>query len=206
VIGVALIKVFAFAAVGLVGLVGVIGQARRRAAVRAKIHAAPSTFEDNAAVTFTGTVKLLGVPLTAPLTGKTCVAYRAVARTYTGSGRRTSLEHEVADAAMVPFVLVTKTGEVLVDGETCQLVEPGEPIIPRKLDLEEKFLASQGLAGRARKAGFDEARVEIGAKITVHGVSRQELAEHGGESGFREAPTQIRLTGDDAHPLTIDHA
>lgn len=199
-----LVLVVAFA-----GLAGVVGQTRRRAAIRAQIHAAPSTFEDNALVTFTGTVKQLGEPLIAPLSGKPCVAYCAVARTYIykmfGPRRRAVIEYEVADATMMPFVLVTKTGEVYVDGETCRFVEPGAPIIPRKLDREQAFLARHSLYTRAANAGFDEVRIEIGAKITVHGVARSALAA-GGETGFREAPTQIRLSGDDAHPLTIDRA
>ena len=136
-------------AVAVAALAGVIGQARRRATIRAEILAAPSTFEDNALVTFTGTVKRLGEPLIAPLSGKACVAYCAVARTYRptmfGPRRRMVLEHEVADAAVIPFVLVAKTGEVFVDGDTCRFVEPGEPIIPRKLEREQTFLASHGL-------------------------------------------------------------
>jgi hypothetical protein len=79
------------------------------------------------------------------------------------------------------------------------------PLIPRKLELEQSFLDRAGLDAYARNAGFNECHVEVGAKIKVHGVSRSELAT-AGETGFREAPTQIRISGDDAHPLTIDRA
>jgi hypothetical protein len=201
VIEIAILKVVALAVVGVVGLARVIGKTRQRAVIRAKMLAAPSTFEDNAAVTFTGTVKQLGEPLVAPLSGKRCVAYRALARIYgTRGGLR--LEQEVAEIKMVPFALVTKHGDVVVDGDQCQLLARGEPIIPGNVERERRFLGREDLRG----TGFDEARIEIGATITVHGVSRQNLVEHGGETGFREAPTQIRLTGDPAHPLTIDHA
>jgi hypothetical protein len=194
-------KLLVVAAAGLVGLVGAINTSRKRAAVRAKMLAAPSTFEDNAAVTFTGTVKPLGELLVAPLSGKPCVAYRALARIY-GVRGGLRLERELAETKMVPFMLATKHGDVLVDGDQFQLLARGEPIIPGNVERERRFLALEDMRG----TGFDELRIEPDAKITVHGIARQELAEHGGETGFREAPTQIRLTGDDAHPLTIDHA
>jgi hypothetical protein len=38
-------------------------------------------------------------------------------------------------------------------------------------------------------------------KITVFGVSLVEVTA--GESHYRETATRMRLTGDDAHPLTI---
>jgi hypothetical protein len=208
------VKGFALIVVGVVGLVSAVNRSRRRAALRAKIAAAPSEFEDNAIVTFAGIVKAVGEPLIAPLSGKPCVAYRAAARTYAlrssgavmlarSFGRK--LEQEVIDVEMTPFVLETKSGDVLVEGTTCELLLPMLPLIPRKLELEQSFLDRAGLDVHARNAGFDECRVEVGAKIKVHGVSRSELATTG-ETGFREAPTQIQISGDAAHPLTIDHA
>ncbi len=211
-----LVKGFALIVVGVVGLVSALNRTRTRAALRAKIAAAPSEFEDNALVTFVGTVKAIGEPLIAPLSGKPCVAYRAVARTYAlrsgpsmlsravgGSSRK--LDQEVIDVEMTPFVLATKSGDVLVEGTTCELLLPMLPLIPRKLELEQSFLDRAGLDTHARNAGFNECRVEMAAKIKVHGVSRSELAT-AGETGFREAPTQIRISGDDAHSLTIDRA
>ena len=85
------------------------------------------------------------------------------------------------------------------------IVLPGSALIPRKIEREQEFLDRMQFDVYVRTAGFDEARVEVGAKIKVHGVSRSELAP-AGETGFREAPTQIRITGDEAHPLTIDRA
>jgi hypothetical protein len=222
-IGIVGAKVAVIVVLGLVGLAGLVRRTRSRAVLRAKLEAAPSEFEDNAVVTLTGTVKQLAEPLlVAPLSGRPCVAFRAVARSYTmrepGSAvlvglamgaamkRVRVLDREVESVEMVPFVLATKTGDVIVDGTTCELLVAAEPIIPRKLEREKKFLAAMQLETAVRDAGFDESRVEVGAKIKVHGVSRSELAAHGGETGFREAPTRIRLTGDDAHPLTIDRA
>ena len=119
-------------------------------------------------------------------------------------GRR-GVDQEVVEVTLTPFVLVTSSGDVLVEGETCELLLSGSPLIPRKIEREQEFLDRMQFDVYVRTAGFDEARVEVGAKIKVHGVSRSELAR-AGETGFRDAPTQIRLTGDDAHPLTIDRA
>lgn len=209
-----IVKGLALIVVGVVGLVGAVSRSRRRAVLRAKIAAAPSEFEDNAIVTFAGIVKAVGDPLIAPLSGKPCVAYRAVARAYSlrssgavmvarSFGRQ--LEQKVVDVEMILFVLATESGDVIVEGETCELLLPMLPLIPRKLELEQSFLDRAGIDVHARYAGFDECRVEVGAKIKVHGVSRSELAA-AGETGFREAPTQIRISGDAAHPLTIDRA
>src|ERR1700733_1938905 len=140
---------------GIVGFVGAVTRSRRRAARRAAIAAAPSEFEDNAIVTFVGTVKLVGEPLIAPLSGKPCVAYRAVARAYSlrapamlarpfaGSARK--LEQEVVDVERISFVLATKSGDVIVEGETCELLLPMLPLIPRKIELEQSFLDRAGV-------------------------------------------------------------
>jgi hypothetical protein len=133
-----------------------------------------------------GTVKQVGELLVAPLSGKPCVAYRAVARTYSnkradpltnasmlqtaavGSLRsKRTLDDEIATTEMVPFTLVTNAGDVLVDATTCQLLVPQLPLIPRKLELEQQFLVRMGVDASAAKAGFNETRIEVGAKIKV---------------------------------------
>jgi hypothetical protein len=38
-------------------------------------------------------------------------------------------------------------------------------------------------------------------KIAVHGVVREEVVPAGGETGFREAPKQLRISGE---PIVID--
>jgi hypothetical protein len=208
------IKAAFFFVAGVVGLVGVIRRSHGRAAKRAMIAAAPTEFEDNALVTFTGTVKLVvGEQLVAPLSGKRCVAYRAEASTsrslrvrqMSGRGDHVGGQH-VVEIRLVPFVLATESGDVIVDAETCELLVPVLPLIPRKLAREQRFIDRSGLATPLRMAFFEELRIELGAKIKVHGVSRSEGVATGGETGFREAPTRILLTGDDAHPLTIDRA
>ena len=181
---------------------------RHRAAIRAKMLAAPRTFEDNALVTLTGTTKLIGDPLTAPLSGRSCIAFRATARTYKNQrrGKMSEIDQEVTEMVMTPFVLVTDNEEILVDGDVCELPIRSAPIIPRKLDRERDFMIKAALIGLPKDAGFDEVVIAAGAKVMVHGIARKELAESGGETGFREAPTKIRITGDQNNLITIDFA
>jgi hypothetical protein len=190
--------------VGLAGAAGGLKAAVARAAMREKMRATPSEFDDNALVTFTGIVKLVGEPLIAPLSGKPCVAYRSTARTYRRAGRRRLADRELVDVKMVEFVLVTKSGEVLVDGVELHVLAAPEPLIPRKLELEQRFLDRAQVDARAGDAGFDEIRIEPGAKISVHGVARKELVDGGVETDYREVPMRVRITGEADHPLTID--
>jgi hypothetical protein len=192
--------------VGAIAVVRIIAAERERAAKRRRMRAAPREIVDSALVTLTGTVKLHGEPLDAPLSGKRCVAFRVSVRLYeqTSRRRRRLLEHKFA-AAMTPFTLVTDHGDVLVDGSTCDLLLRPAPVIPRKIERDERLMARLDIRGSAADAGFDEALVAEGATIAVHGIAREEVAADGaGETGFREAPRRIRLTGDDTHPLTID--
>lgn len=186
-----------------------VSRAQHRAAIRRKMLAAPRTFEDNALVTLTGTAKLVGEPLIAPLSGRPCIAFRASARTYRLSAsqrKQRELDQEVTEIVMTPFVLVTADGDVEVTGDTCELPIRSAPIIPRKLDRERDFMIRAALIGTPKDSGFDEVVIQPGAKVLVHGIARKELATTGAETGFREAPTQIRITGDEAHPIAIDFA
>ncbi|HEX7699856.1 MAG TPA: hypothetical protein VF403_04015 [Kofleriaceae bacterium] len=203
------VKLTILAFVAIAAGVRAVRAAQHRAAVRAKMLAAPATFEDNAVVTLTGTAKLVGEPLTAPLSGKPCIAFRATARTFKNlrTPRRIAMiDQEISEERMTSFVLTTKDGEVIVDGDVCELPIRSAPIIPRKLDREREFMTRVELAGDIHTAGFDEVVIPDGAKIMVHGVARKELATDGGETNFREAPTKIRMTSDGAHLITIDFA
>lgn len=186
----------------VIGALATVPGAVRRAHARRGRLAMTDRPEDHALVTLRGTVKLLGQGLVAPLSGRACVAYRAAARTFapTIGGART-VDAEKIEIAMTPFVLVTKHGEVIVDGNTCELPHHSSPIIPRRLHLEQKFLERTNMFDEASKAGFDEIVVKPGMKIAVHGVVREEVTTTGAEVGFREAPKRLRLSGE---PVVID--
>jgi hypothetical protein len=197
---VALVKLAVVAVVALGALATAVAAGRRRSAIRARMRAAPKQIEDNAVVTLTGTVKVIGEPLVAPLSGTPCVAYRASARSF--SGRTVDQQH--VEIAMTPFLLVTSSGEILIDGDRCELpMRPG-PIIPRKIEREQGFLNRNGITADAKSAGFDEVAIAPAMRVSVYGIARTEVSQGTGETSFREAPRLVRLSGDEAHPLTID--
>jgi hypothetical protein len=115
-------------------------------------------------------------------------------------------DQEVSEIVMTPFVLVTSQGDVLVDGDHCEMPIRGAPVIPRRLIREREFMVRLALIGLPQTSGFDEVVIEPGARILVHGIAHTELSATGAETGFREAPQRIRLSGDTAHPITIDLA
>jgi hypothetical protein len=207
-------------AIGLFALATLVSSilvARRGALRRARMLATPSTLEDGALVTLTGTVALIGEPLISPLGGKQCVAFRATGRVFTttsmiptagglptvpllpgqlgGGGvgllasKRRSIDREISEARMTPFTLVTRDGEIRIEGEECTLPNRNAPIIPRKLELERQFLSRAGLGEKVADAGFDEVVITERTKIIVHGTVH--VAEDG----------KIRITG---NPITID--
>jgi hypothetical protein len=186
----------------VVGALATVPGGLRRAHERRQRLAMPDRPEDHAFVTLRGTVKLAAAQLVAPLSGRSCVAYRAAARTFApaiGGGR--TVDAQKIEIAMTPFVLATKHGEVIVDGNTCELPVHSSPIIPRKLHLEQRFLERTMMFDEASAAGFDEIIVKPGMKIAVHGVVRVEVIPSGGEVGFRDVPKQLRISGE---PLVID--
>jgi hypothetical protein len=199
--------------------IGGIRAARRGAAGRARILATPSTLEEGALVTLTGTVALIGEPLISPVGGKRCVAFRATGRVFKTSsmiptagglpavpllpghlggaagvalsppGKRRSIGQEISEVRMTPFTLVTRDREIRIDGEECTLPNRNAPIIPRKIELEREFMIRTGLAGEVKDAGFDEVVITERTKVIVHGTVH--IADDG----------KIRITG---NPITID--
>jgi hypothetical protein len=179
---------------GVVGLSRALG----RAEVRRRMREAPQHLADHSVVTLTGTVKLVGEPLVAPLSGTRCVLHRSSARTFSqGREMETFTVCELA-----PFLLETRDGDVLVDGDTADIPDRGRPLIPRKIEREQEFLLAHGILTEARSAGFDEIVIVPGAKISVHGVARVEVDARSAAS-YRDTPTRVRLVGDAQHPLTI---
>jgi hypothetical protein len=173
----------------------VLSQVLARSEVRRRVREAPHMLVDHSVVTLVGTVRAIGEPLIAPLSGRACVVHRSTARG--GDSSFTQCE-------LVRFTLVTRDGEVIVDGETAEIPDRPSPIIPRKLEREEAFLARHGYRG-GRGTGFEEIVIEPGARVSVHGVVRVEISPPAarGEIGFRDAPTIVRIVGDARNPLTI---
>lgn len=73
---------------------------------------------DREVVTVEGTVCAPATPLTAPLSGRSCVAYHAVARLSQVPARETTLLGTIDEHRLVPFDLEIAGGEtVTIDGD-----------------------------------------------------------------------------------------
>lgn len=202
------LKLMIASIVGLVALGAGIKRAAHVAERRRRMRAAKRVHEDNTPVTLAGKVKLLGEPLEAPLSGKRCVAYRATARVYERRGRYKHVTHELVATKLVPFVLETAEGDIHVDvvRDSVEFVLAPSPLIPRKLEREQRFVRELGV--HATDCGFDEIAIQAGMAIAVHGIGRVELsaAAAAAETDYRTAPSRLRIIGDASHPLTIDRA
>lgn len=190
--------------IGLFVLVGTVHTALYgpRAQARKRLRGASRDLVDGAVVTLTGKVIAKTKRVEAPLSGREGVAYAASARIYTSVGRMPGQRSaEVVETMMVEFELQTNDDVVLVLGEEPQIALPGAPLIPRRLDREQRFLRIHGYAAvNAQAAGFDEVVIEPGMKISVHGVVRIEPVA---SADYRATATRIVVSGDPAHPLTI---
>lgn len=155
----------------------------------------PPKLVDGAVVTLVGTVKPIDL-LTAPISRRSCVALHVKA--FMGAEWLTRF-------AMTRFVLATDQGDVVVEHfPEAKLALPILRLQP-PYDVAERFLTGVGRSPfLAIKAVFEEQVVEPGDRVAVYGVVRTELeVPDGGEVGFRDSKTVVRLTGDASHPLAM---
>ncbi len=195
--------------IALAGLAKVVSAVGQRDAARRRVQGGQREIADNTPVTLVGTVKLVGDPLIAPLSGTPCVYHRSTARVLPVRGASASAQFahtrpEATLSQMVTFVLVTRDGEIRVDAEDAETTLRPGAIVPRKVEREMEFLRRAGFDQDPRNTGFDEVVITEGMKIAVHGIARIEMVP--GESTFRETARSVRLVGDAKHPLTIDRA
>lgn len=202
------IILFVLCGAGVPAFIKGLAELRHRAEARKRMRAALQSLDDHAVVTLRGKVRALGNQLEAPLSGTACVAHRSSVRIYGGRrksavGPRRALDDESL-CEMVSFALVTADGELIVDGANPELAIRPHPVIPRRLEREAAFLRRIGIDDDPAEAGFDEIVITDGMKVTVHGVARLEVTPSSSEeTNYRDAPRRMRITGDDAHPLTI---
>lgn len=174
-----------------------------QARARRRLARGSATIADRSVVTLTGTVRAPAALLTAPLSGRPCVAYHAVAMLHDTRFRHRVLVATIEEHRMTQFELELDGSTVLVDGDRAEFGEIPGPTIPRDLALEQAFVARHGHpAELARDGGFEEATIATGDQIRVQGLALVE-AHQMGDHGYRERATQIRLVAHPAHPLTI---
>lgn len=149
-----------------------------------------------------GIVRALDETLVAPLSGRTCVAYRSrvSARTFV-SGKT---EHETMQIR--PFVIERDGGEgpILVDSERAIFVLAAEKLSPRNPEREASFLARHAIKSASPR--FSEVLVPLGAHVYVGATLVLVPPEEppGGERGFRDPPPpEPQLVGSREAPLLI---
>ena len=157
--------------------------------------------QEDTFVKLTGQVHSLGDALTAPLSGRRCVAYVAEAQAWRCKGVR----HPTANAREMktaPLLLVSRGGELTISGE-CVVALRATSLSPREPERELAFLEKRKLDGYLASTTFAEAILRDGDRISVTGVL---LRDRGGESTYRDAPSQTRLVSRPDRPLTIQRA
>lgn len=185
-----------------------IKRVREQRRARARIRALPPSarITEGAEVRIRGTVRVLDETLRAPLSGHTCVLYRAriVSAGHLMSKQRAAQSTE--SFVMRPFLLDRGAeGTVIVDGDHAELDLPASPRKTYARDRLESFRLLHGLP-RGQRLRVDEVILAPGAEVTIVGtaIMDPEPAPPTGEVGFRDgAPLRLRLTGSRARPLTI---
>jgi hypothetical protein len=170
-----------------------------------KLAQGTTAIADREVATVEGTVCAPAAPLTAPLSGRSCVAYHAVATLYRVElGKRIPVS-TIEEHRLTPFALeITRGGEtVTIDGDRAELAELPRPLIPRKLDLERSFVARHSQPpALARDSGFEEVVIAVGDRIRVQGLALVE-AHEAAEQLYRDGVLRVRIVAHPGHPLTI---
>lgn len=160
-------------------------------------------------VRVTGTVRPLERTLVAPLTGRTCVAYRSRASVHSVQPRGVYRSPTSQPDAMllVPFLLESGGEYVLVDGDHALFDVPATRLTAADRERQQEFIVLHGFrAHDGIGAGFKEVLIEPGMQVSVVGVVMRDvaLAPPSEEHTFREGPAPtIRLMGSRDHPLAI---
>ena len=176
-----------------------------RARARRRLRGAPKVLVDGATVTLEGLVRASAPLLEAPLTGRACVLYRVRCLISERRGNRRVVIHHLVDDRMVPFVLETLHGPVLVDEGVIELELSTAPIVPRDLDREAAFLRAHGHGKRTLDlVSFEELAIEPGRAIAAHGVVIVEPDPDPQAAGYRDASYRVRLVAQP--PLTFGRA
>ena len=148
-----------------------------------------------------GIVRALDETLVAPLSGRTCVAYRSRAWQPWAELNR----HETMQ--LRPFIVESDDGggPIVVDGDRALFGVHPQPLVPRNPEREASFRARHALA-KGNNTRFSEVLIELGAHVIVGGtlvlVPRE--APPTGELGFRDLPPpDPQLVGSRESPLII---
>jgi len=200
---------FAVAAAVILAIIvaQVFGPRLRRSAIGKRLQAGSLQISDRASVTMFGTIRAIGPELIeAPLSGRSCVVAHAQAELPEIDARSDLPENVMLTTRrMIPFELDTPSGIVLVDGTEADLDFKPARVPQRSVERERAFIVAHGRGVQiAATATFREVVLTPGMRVAVHGVAMIEVAEQGGERGYRDAaPTRTRLVAHPNYPIAI---
>lgn len=182
---------------GFVGWCGYkLATARRRLNAERRLQLGVGSFSEGEGATVVGTVRAIGAPLTAPLSGKPCVAYEARAR---AGLLNFSTEPEVVRARVIPFEIEANGDIVAVETDRAELVFDALPMV-NDGEREIAFAKACGITAPINDVSCSEICVEIGRMVAVHGVVSMDLVV---PTGYRQTAAKLKLGPHPEHALTI---
>jgi hypothetical protein len=159
-----------------------------------------------------GRARAIGERLTAPVTGRPCVAFHLKIERKWGNH---SWDTVVEDREVPPFAIVDETGQAIVDptGSLALALVPDAYGSDALLALHGKeqhvYVARQlardrvGELGFAANIRFEEGIIEVGELIAIGGLAEREPAPEGERPTPRAAPERLVLRGTPDEPLAI---
>jgi hypothetical protein len=162
-------------------------------------------------VRIVGTLECAESRLTAPLTGRSCVAYQVI---YAIEEAGLGLRKRRTETTARQFFIRDDTGLVHVCIETPTLA----PLRDRHWsfgqilgapELFERYLARHRLSRRRflfkRRAEFFEGILEKGQRVAVTGVARWDVDAQDAVTNYREAPRRLTIDATDTVPVMVSN-
>ncbi len=143
------------------------------------------------------------VPLTAPLSGRECVAWRVIVRERRSSGKNSRWVTVVEEESAIDFMLVDATGRARIDGTALSLAldvdaSGGTGLFKQDVPRLEAFLGERGISTRGFIFGktlqYKEGILALGEKVTVAGSAKWEKdPTQRGQGGYRDVGKLLRV-------------
>lgn len=208
---------FLFAIVFVAGALFVIThfseRERTKRALRDATQYAVGEFPDGAQGKVVGKVQLLGEPILAPLSGRSCVYYSIRVEEYRNNGTTGNWYQLLADEEGVNFAVDDETGSAVVHVEAAKIVlsedhstTSSSSDLPN--EVERAFLDRHSKKGEdwvsSKTLRYVEAVIEPGETVSVFGYGSQEPDPNAAPTGYRDIPPmRVRISGSKSRPAII---
>ncbi len=198
---------------------GVIARRRLRARRRRKLREAMRTpittiadAPEGKPIRIVGAVVATGELLTAPISGRRCVAFHALVEAHTGEARE-PWAVVAEERQSMDFVVSDGTGRAVVDVATTELELEANPrtgeanaTTPTVYELLNRHRADRRARPFAKRFRYQEHAFEVGARLAVMGVAVREPDPDAPAdvTGYRDDPrTRLHLGGTPRQPCLV---